>query len=55
MRELFEITGMKNIRNDGIVKQSANANVAKSTLDNGIQNELMTHHYNKMFKYTVFH
>ena len=37
MRELFEITGMKNIRNDNIVKRSTNAKVAKSTLDNEIQ------------------
>ena len=42
MRELFEITGMKNIRNDSIVKRSANAKVAKSTLDNEIQNEIIT-------------
>ena len=34
MRELFEITGMENIRNDIIVKRSAN--VTKSTLDNKI-------------------
>ena len=37
MRELFEITGMKNIRNDNIVKRSTNAKVAKSTIDNEIQ------------------
>ena len=42
MRELFEITGMKNIRNDSIAKRSANAKVAKSTLDNEIQNEIIT-------------
>ena len=42
MRELFEITGMKNIRNDSIVKRSANAKVAKSTLDKEIQNEIIT-------------
>ena len=39
MRELFEITGVKNIRNDSIVKRSANAKVAKSTQ---IQNEIIT-------------
>ena len=33
---------MKNIQNDGIVKRSANAKIAKSTLDNEIQNEVMT-------------
>ena len=33
---------MKNIQNDGIVKRSANAKIAKSTLDNEIQNEIMT-------------
>ena len=32
LRELFEITGMKNIRNDSIVKRSANAKIAKSLL-----------------------
>ena len=42
MRELFEITGMINIRNDSIVKRSANAKIAKSTLDNEIQNEIKT-------------
>ena len=42
MRELFEITGMKNIRNDSIVKRSANAKIAKSTLGNEIQNDIMT-------------
>ena len=31
-----------NIRNDNIVKHSANAKVAKSTLDNEIQNEIIT-------------
>ena len=41
MRELFEIPGMKN-RNDSIVKRSANAKDAKSTLDNKIQNETIT-------------
>ena len=42
MRELLEITGMKNIRNDNIIKRSTNAKVAKSTLDNQIQNEITT-------------
>ena len=42
MRELFEITGMKNIRNDSIVKRLANAKVAKATLDSEIQNEIIT-------------
>ena len=42
MRELFEITGMKNIRNDSIVKRSANAKVAKSTFDNEIHNKIIT-------------
>ena len=42
MRELFEITGMKIIRNDSIVKRSANAKVAKFTLGNEIQNEIIT-------------
>ena len=42
MRKLFEMTGMKIIRNDSIVKRSANAKIAKSTLDNEIQNEIMT-------------
>ena len=42
MRELFEITGMINIRNDSIVKRSANAKIAKSTLDNEIQNKIKT-------------
>ena len=42
MRELFEIPGMKNIRNDSIVKRSANAKIAKSTLGNEIQNDIMT-------------
>ena len=41
MGEIFEITGMKN-RNDSIVKRSANAKVSKSTLDNEIQNEIIT-------------
>ena len=41
MRRRFEITGMKNIRNDSIWKRSANARIAKSTLDNEIQNEIM--------------
>ena len=41
-RELFEITGMKNIQNDSIVKRPANAKIAKSTLDNEIQNEIIT-------------
>ena len=42
MRELFEITGMKIIRSDSIVKRSANAKVAKSTLGNEVQNEIIT-------------
>ena len=42
MRELFEITGMKNIRNDSIVNRSANAKVAKSTFDNEIHNKIIT-------------
>ena len=42
MRKLFEITSMKNIRNDSIVKRSANAKIAKSTLDNEIQSVIMT-------------
>ena len=42
VRKLFEMTGMKIIRNDSIVKRSANAKIAKSTLDNEIQNEIMT-------------
>ena len=42
MRELSEITGIKNIQNDSIVKGSANAKIAKSTLDNEIQNEIIT-------------
>ena len=41
MRELFGITGMKNIRNDSIVKRSANAKIARLTLDNEIQSEIM--------------
>ena len=36
MRDLLEITGMKNIRYGSIVKRSADAKVAKSTLDNRI-------------------
>ena len=60
MRGLFEITGMKNIRNDRIVKRSVNGNVAKSAFDNEIQNKIITsmtkwknkihyfRHYNKM-------
>ena len=42
MRERSEITGMKSIRNDSIGKRSANAEIAKSTLDKEIQNEIMT-------------
>ena len=42
MRELFEVTGIKNIRNDRIVKHSVNGNVAKSVLDNEIQNKIIT-------------
>ena len=42
MRELFEVTGIKNIRNDRIVKRSVNGNVAKSVLDNEIQNKIIT-------------
>ena len=42
MRELLQITGMKNIRNDNIIKRPTNAKVAKSTLDNQIQNEITT-------------
>ena len=42
MRGLFEITGMKNIRNDRIVKRSVNGNVAKSAFDNEIQNKIIT-------------
>ena len=41
MRQLFEIIGIKNIRNESIVKGSANAKIAKSTLYNEIQNEIM--------------
>ena len=33
---------MKNIRNDSIVKRLVNAKITKSTLDNEIQNEIMT-------------
>ena len=62
MRELFKITCMKNIRNGSIVKRSANAKVTKSTLDNEIQNKIITsmtklkeqntyfRHYNKMLQ-----
>ena len=62
MRELFEITGMKIIRSDSIVKRSVNAKVAKSTLGNEVQNEIITsmtklkeqntllRHYNKMLR-----
>ena len=42
MGELFEITGMKNIRDGSIVKRSANAKIAKSTLDSEIKNKIMT-------------
>ena len=42
MRELFEITAINNIQNDNIVKRSANSKVAKSTLGNEIQNEIIT-------------
>ena len=42
MRELFDITIMKNIRNDSIVKSSVNSKVAKPTLDNEIQSEIIT-------------
>ena len=41
MRDLLEITGMKNIRNDSIVKRSEDAKVGNSTLDNKIQNEII--------------
>ena len=53
---------MKNIRNGSIVKRSANAKVTKSTLDNEIQNKIITsmtklkeqntyfRHYNKMLQ-----
>ena len=44
MGELFEITGMKNVPNDNIVKRPANARIAKSTLDNKIQDKIMTPH-----------
>ena len=40
MREFFEITGMKIIRNDSIVKTSGNAKIAKSERHNGIMNNL---------------
>ena len=40
MREFFEITGMKIIRNDSIVKRSGNAKIAKSERHNGIMNNL---------------
>ena len=33
---------MRNIQNDGIVKRLPNAKIAKSTLDNEIQNEVIT-------------
>ena len=33
---------MKNIQNDSIVKRSANAKIFESTLDNEIQNKIMT-------------
>ena len=33
---------MKNIRNDSIVKISGNTKISKLTLDNEIQNEIMT-------------
>ena len=36
MRQLCEINCMKNIRNDSIAKRSANAKIAKSTLDKEI-------------------
>ena len=42
MTELFEIPGMKNIRNNSIVKRSANAKIVKSTLGNEIQNDIVT-------------
>ena len=42
MRQLCEINCMKNIRNDSIAKRSANAKIAKSTLDKEIQNKIMT-------------
>ena len=42
MRELFEVTGIKNIRNDRIVKRSVNGNVVKSVLGNEIQNKIIT-------------
>ena len=54
MRKLFEITGMKNIRNDSIVKRSTNAKVAKSTLDNKIQNEIITSMKNLKEQKTLF-
>ena len=53
MRKLFEMTGMKIIRNDSIVKRSANAKIAKSTLDNEIQNEIMTSMNNLKEKNTL--
>ena len=53
MGELFEITGMKIIRNDSIVKRSANAKIAKSTLDNEIQNEIITSMNNLKEKNTL--
>ena len=42
MRQLCEINCMKSIRNDSIAKRSANAKIAKSTLDKEIQNKIMT-------------
>ena len=53
MGELFEITGMEIIRNDSIVKRSANAKIAKSTLDNEIQNEIITSMNNLKEKNTL--
>ena len=53
MGELFEITGMKIIRNDSIVKSSGNEKIAKSTLDNEIQNEIMTSMNNLKEKNTL--
>ena len=53
MRKLFEITGMKNIRNDSIVKRSAHAKIAKESLDTEIQNEIMTSMNNLKEKNTL--
>ena len=53
MGELFEITGMKIIRNDSIVKSSGNEKTAKSTLNNEIQNEIMTSMNNLKEKNTL--